>query len=45
MMSGSGAAVVGLFLQGKTARDACNALREQGCFAVMAPVVSDAFEE
>ncbi len=45
MMSGSGAAVFGLFLQSKTAREACNALREQGCFAVMAPVVSDAFEE
>ena len=45
MMSGSGAAVFGLFESGAKARFACNALRLSGNFAVVAPCVKDAFEE
>ena len=45
MMSGSGAAVFGLFESPSKARFACNALRLCGYFAVFAPVVRDAYEK
>ncbi len=42
MMSGSGAAVFGLFESPSKARFACNALRLCGKFAVVAPAIKDA---
>ncbi|MBQ8911128.1 MAG: hypothetical protein IJY89_00990, partial [Clostridia bacterium] len=42
LMSGSGAAVFGLFDDVIKAQAACDALREEGYFAVVAPVVRDA---
>lgn len=43
LMSGSGAAVFGLFDSTKEAQAACDALRDEGYFAVVAPVIQDAY--
>ena len=42
LMSGSGAAVFGLFEEERAARQSCDALRAAGYFAVVAPVIREA---
>lgn len=41
LMSGSGASVFGLFKSTEEAQNACNALREENFFAVVAPIIKE----